>query len=349
MALLPSAILGADDSTLEVFTPAPPPTHRLVLRVSDAMFSSYLARDIEQQVSVRDVILGTPVTGTALIEAKPHVKLLERPDHAAFHIEFRGTAVSRTVGHAGPAVIYSHSVTHFTATKQIVYEAGKGFFGAPVQVAARTQNYTEGIASTRRGLIGRIVRRRAAEQIAAKKALTTEISRQKAAQRIAAAFEERMAARIAHLNAMVESQSLLTSLATMTGQMPCTCSSTANHVQVAAGRAASSRPIALPVRGPASDTAAPVELWVHNSLLPERPGRFVESIDRISRASEVSDGLTALLSPTALLRKRSVETAIRGLASRFAVQSIDGWVVVEVLPDGQNALSRTAAVSTPVR
>jgi hypothetical protein len=230
-----------------------------------------------------------------------------------------------------------------------VYETGKGFSGGPVQVAATTQNFTEGIDSTRGGLIGRIVRRRAAEQVAEKKSLTTEIARQKATRRIAAAFEQRMQERMVHLNQMVQSQSLWAKLVGGVGHMPYVCCSTPGHLQIAASRAARPKPIALPISGSASDTRAPVELWVHDSLLPERTNGLLESLASLAKASQAFDAFSALASPGTLLRKQSLEAAFQGLTSRLAVQSIEGWVVVEVLNGDQNPLARTAAVPAPVR
>jgi hypothetical protein len=337
---------GSDTASFEALLPVPLPAHRLVLRVSDAVLASYLGREIEQQVPVQDIILGTTVTGTAQISGQPCVKLLERTEGAAFHVEVRGTAVSRTIGRNGPAIIHSRSVTHFTATKQIVYKAGQGFSASPGQVFARTQCFTEGIGSTRGRLIGRIVRRRAAEQIAENKALTTEIARQKAQRQIAAAFERRMDERIAHLNQMVESQSLWASLVGGSGRMPYACCSTQDHLQIAAAHARESRPIALPVRGPASSIAAPLELWVHNSLLP---GPTPGLLNRLAQTSAASDVLNACLSPTALIKKQSLEAAIVGLTRNLDCQTIGDWVVVEVRSADQQELVRTAAGPAALR
>jgi hypothetical protein len=99
IAILPA--FGVDAASFEAFTPVPLPAHRLVLRVSEVMLASYLGREIEQQVPVQDIILGTTVTGTAHISGEPRVKLLERTEGAAFHVEVRGTAVSRTIGAMG--------------------------------------------------------------------------------------------------------------------------------------------------------------------------------------------------------------------------------------------------------
>jgi hypothetical protein len=130
--------------------------------------------------------------------------------------------------------------------------------------------------------------------------------------------------------------------------MPYVCCSTPGHLQIAAG-AANVRRIALPIHGPASETAAPLEVWLHNSLLPERPSGLLKPLQRLSIASEAFDAFSAIAAPGALLRKRSLEAAANGLASKVAVQSIEGWVVVEVLPDQQTPAARTAAIPVPVR
>jgi hypothetical protein len=345
MAAAVSPAISEDGSTFEPFTPARLPAHRLVVRVSDAMLASYLGREIEQQVAVRDVILGTTVTGTAHIEGEPRVKLLERTDGAAFHVEFRGTAVSRTVGRNGPAIINSRSVTHFVATKQIVYESGKGFVGMPAQVSAQTQCFNEGIGSTRGGLIGRVVRRKAAERIAETHALTTEIARQKAQQHIARAFERRMGERLAHLNKLAESQSLWANLAGGAGRIPYTCGSTDGHLHIAAAHRRP-QPILLPVHGSASELAAPVELWIHDSLVPIVTPRVKL---RLEQASAIGDVLSAAILPTALIKKRAIEAATAGLATNVTCQTIDDWVVVEVLPDDRQPISRTAATPSAIR
>jgi len=340
-----SPAFGGDGNSFEAISSRPLPAHRLVVRVTDAMLASLLGREIEQQVAVQDVILGTTVTGTAQIRGEPCVKLLERAEDAAFHVEFRGTAVSHTIGRNGPAVIRSRSVTHFTATKQIVYESGKGFSGQPAQVAARTQCFTEGIDSTRRGLIGRIVRRKAAEQIAEQKTLTTEIARQKAIRQIAIAFEHRMAERIAHLNDMVESRSLWASLASGAGRMPYTCRSTPGHLQIAAAHR-QPQPIALPIRGSASDSAAPVELWVHDTLLPARASVLLGTLMQTLAARDM---LNSTIFPSALITTESLEAAAAGLASNFDCRTIDDWVVVEVNSAESGALGRTAAAPSALR
>jgi hypothetical protein len=196
-------------------------------------------------------------------------------------------------------------VTHFTATKQIVYKAGQGFSGSPGEVTARTQCFTEGIGSSRGRLIGRIIRRQAAEQIAENKALTTEIARQKAQRQIAAAFERRMDERIAHLNQMVESQSLWGSLMGGSGRMPYACCSTHGHLQIAAAHPRESRPIALPVRGPASSCRGGRVVGSQFAAAGTTPGL-------LNRLAQTSLVLNACVGPAALIKKQSLAAASPG-------------------------------------
>lgn len=175
--------------------------HPVVFRVSDVTLNAFLSdEDFDRETDVRDVILGTSIRGRARILGKPGVQLVESSDQATFYITCNGTVNSRTTGYNGPAIIYSRSVTNFTATKRVIFEAGKGFIGLPSQVTAHTQTFVEGIGSTRRGLIGRIVCRRAAKIEAERHAEATEIARQKVERRIAAAFEKQSEERLARLS-----------------------------------------------------------------------------------------------------------------------------------------------------
>src|SRR5436190_10311502 len=138
------------------------PDHRIVFRVCDQLLNSLMDNAaIDRQTEVREVILGTSVVGTARVTGKPDVKLIPSVDDATFYITLEGTIHSRTTGYNGPAIIHSRSVTTFTASRPVVFEPGRGFYGLPSRVSARTESFVEGISSRRRGLVGRIVSRRA--------------------------------------------------------------------------------------------------------------------------------------------------------------------------------------------
>ena len=133
-------------------------------------------------------------------------------DRACFNAEFNGAIYCRTVGRNQGVTVHSHSITRFTANKEIVFEPGKGFSALPTKITANTQCFTDGIDPGRGGLIGRIIERRAAEQVAAERPQVAAIIRQKAIQRINARFDEFISEELAQLNSLVEIQTRLAQL-----------------------------------------------------------------------------------------------------------------------------------------
>src|SRR5262245_24549551 len=102
------------------------PDHLVVLRISKTILNSLVAgKSIDREVPVSEVILGTPVTGTARVLGEPRVELQPSEDQARFLMVISGTVHSQTTGRNGPAVIDGRSITYFTAIKPIVFEPGK--------------------------------------------------------------------------------------------------------------------------------------------------------------------------------------------------------------------------------
>jgi hypothetical protein len=332
-------------------TPAAPPAHRIVLRISDKMLNALLSRQrVDRQADIRDNILGTAIDGTARIVGTPRVKLAESPDQAAFNIVFEGTAYSRTTGYNGPAIIHSRSVTTFTATKQIVFEPGKGFHGSVPRVAAHTETFLEGISSTRGGLMGWIIGRKAAKIEAQQHAEATEIARQKAALRIAAAFERNSAERLARMNWVTELRSVATTAlaGTDTLEPKFVCSTTAHYLQIATSFGEGSSPIELPDRTTAAGPGAPVEVWVHESLLG---GGNTALLTEDGVRSQNGDLIKAISAAALVLGANSGSTAqlisvIREQPIRM--HQVDAWHVIDWhLPDVGS--SSTSLAELPFR
>jgi hypothetical protein len=275
--------------------PAAKSDHRVVLRVSESMLNSMMdSKDVERAADVQEVILGTTVYGRAHTTGKPTINLIESPDRAVFEIKLNGVTVSQNTGYNGPAIIYSRSVTNFTATKLVAFEPGKGFYGAPAKVAARTQTTIQGIDSSRGGIIGRIVRRRAANIEAAQHAQVEQIASQRAQLRIQQAFEKRSNARLAKLNEVADVRSLAaaTGHSTAIADTKYVCCTTKNYFQIATGFSDtdSGGPIKLPEQDPANSKNAPIEVWVHQSLVGEQ---IASGIDMLTQQVETSPlGLT---------------------------------------------------------
>ena len=271
------------------------PDHLVVLRVSESMLNSLLdSKDVERDANVQEVILGTTVYGRSHTTGKPTIKLIESPDRAMFEIKLEGQTVCQNTGYNGPAIIYSRSVTNFTATRLVAFEPGKGFYGAPTKVTAATKTAIQGFDSNRGGLIGRIVRRRAASIEASQHAQVEQLASQRAQARIQAIFDKRSNERLARLNEVAD----VRSLATATGHSAAiadtkyVCCTTKNYFQIATGFSDSDTGpmVQLPEHDGASSKNAPIEVWVHQSLVGEKIANGIEMLTKQVETSQI--GLT---------------------------------------------------------
>jgi hypothetical protein len=310
----------------------------VILRLSSALITAQLDPGLDMELPIAEEVLGTPVSGTARMVGEPSVHLEPSGDIAHFHVVFSGTVFSRTVGRNGPAVIYGHSVTRFTATKEVVFEPGIGFRGLPTKVAADALCFTDGIAATRGGLIGRMVQRRAAREVAEQHQAITAIAKERAARRVASAFNQRMDRRLAELNRTVELRTLLAGLGDLAQSPRLVCCTTPHFLQIAsAGFAgAQAETIVLPSVAAASHSRAPVEIWIHESLLPEKIGTALQAMFATPDQSGLVNALALL--PGTLGKQMASSLAALVSESKMGVQNLGQWTVVELNPQLESNL-----------
>ncbi|WP_254507504.1 SHD1 domain-containing protein [Anatilimnocola floriformis] len=276
-------------ATLTAFAADPKPDHRIVLRVSSAMLNSSMdGKDlVNRESDVQEQMLGTTVIGKAKVTGTPVVKLIESGDSAKFQIILEGTAVSHTTGYNGPAIVTSRSTTKFTATKLVVFEPTRGFYGQPAKVNATTQTTIENIDSTRGGIIGRIVRRRAAAIEAGQHGQFEQIAAQRAERRIQLAFEKTAAHRLAKLNEVADVRSLASATGHSHSPMDIkySCCTTPHYFQIATSFSDSGPPLELPKYDPNNPHNAPVEVWVHDTFIGEP---IATGIDLLAKQAETN-------------------------------------------------------------
>ncbi|WP_425618553.1 SHD1 domain-containing protein [Anatilimnocola sp. NA78] len=329
--LVPS--FGVVASTLAEDKSTAIPEHRVVLRISNSMLNSMLDnKQVDRTVDIREDILGTAIQGKGHVVGHTHVKMLESGDAATFKIIFNGEVHSRTVGHHGPAIIHSRAVTKFEATKLVVFEPGKGFTGEPVKIKSTTNSTLEGIDSTRKGWIGRMVLRRAAQQEAEQRPQVTEIARQRAERRIAAGFDKTSEQRLAKLNQNLDNRSLaMVGLRVdEKGEPNFTCCTSGNYLQIASKNCQGLAPIDLPSDKNVSATSAPIELWVHDSLVGEK---LAAGIDMLTTHVGSSDLVTTIAAAAELIRSKSspdTQEVAADTSSPFRVHKSGKWRVVQV-------------------
>lgn len=321
--------------------PCPLPAHLVVVRFPAQMLEGLIDRTIDVTAPVSDVILGTPVTGVARLVGHPKVELCPSDDEAHFKVVVTGTVYSRTIGHGGQANVHGHSITHFTATKKVIYQPGEGFRSQRPQVTARTECFTDSIAPTRGGIVGRIIQRKASEQIAGQHAQLTAIARERATRRIEIAFENRLNERIARLNQAVDFQVQLASLRTRDGARRLVARTTAQFLELADATDSGSDAIDLPTRQLTASTPACVQIWVRSSLIPEKLGENLQTIFTNPDQSAILNGL-AILPGTLGKEAAAIITALAS-DNKIGVESVGEWFVIDL----NTAAKTTVAGRTP--
>jgi hypothetical protein len=318
------------------------PDHLVVLRISKTILNSLVAgKTIDRELPVSEIVLGTPVAGMARVVGEPRVELQPSEERARFAMIVTGTVQSRTRGRNGPAVIDGHSITHFTASKPIVFEPGQGFYGLPPQVATRTECYTDGIRSTRGGLVGRVVVRRASQKVAGSHAQVTAIARERATRRIQALFDSHVDERLRRLNQWEEMRSLMARL--RDGEEPrLACRTTQHHIEIAgAANAPVGAPIALPAIA-GQWTRSPIEIWIHASVAPEN---VVTRVEKLLANPDENDLLRVLALMPGTVGKETA-AAIHALTgeNRVGVRNLGEWVVVDINPESVRGLAGSQSI-----
>jgi hypothetical protein len=232
----------------------------------------------------------------------------------------------------------------------VVFEPGKGFYGLPSQVSAHTETFVEGISSTRRGLIGRMITRRARKIESAQHAEATEIARQKAEARIKSGFDRSSEQRLARLNKVADFRTLATAALRARGGVEprYACCTTSHYLQFAARFGDSGAAIELP-KAHGSD-GSDIEIWVHESLLGNPPFPDPDGI-----APETDSG--SVQRPFANIAEYLKNSAIGAetfqsmVSNRLRVTKAEDWTVFHVdmaaLPKAVPSIAVASKRSTP--
>jgi hypothetical protein len=337
----PSAIPSISEVENQSSSHPQRPAHLVALRISAGMLAARVNRNVDGQRQISDSILGTPVTGVGRLVGKLRMHPVPSDDKACFNAVFDGTIYCRTVGRSQGVTVHSHSATRFTASKEIVFEPGKGFYSLPTKVAASTQYFTDSINPGRGGLIGRLIERRAGERVAAERSEVTAIIRQRAVERINARFDEFMGQELAELNQAVDLQTRLAQLRTRDGSRKLIARTTPTFVEITDAIVNGDGPVAplnLPAR---SEPAFPIEIWLHCSLVPEKVAAALKTTFTTPDESAIVKALEAWPGPLAQGAAANIRSLV--VENKVAVQEVGEWVVVEL---NDSALDNAVATIT---
>ena len=149
---------------------------------------------VDRPIDVRDVILGTSISGVGRIQGRTGLQLVSSNGDAVFRLRVDGTVLANTVGVNGPIRVRSDSTTRFVATKLIRIDS-TGIYVKPARVSARSISQIRGISPQYPGLRGWIV----GKLVESRRAETERIATRNAERRIQRTLDVDVYQRLAKL------------------------------------------------------------------------------------------------------------------------------------------------------
>lgn len=272
-------VLAASNARAGEPTPEPEkvadfPSARLALRISEPLMSQLIRKEVDRTSQVNRTLFDAQVLGQARTTGRLSLELRPGGDHAAFCLVFRGTTVSKTIGYLGPARIYSVRSTPFEARTLIDFK-NRRFSYQPAEITIFPSQVEESIASTVSGIRGQIVRTVASRKLDHLREELDDIADDDAATHVCQSLNAAVERRLSRMNRRLRVRDYLQTLQFQQSQdWKLHVSTTDDYLQVClldAGSAASS------VQQPTAPAKAPIELWLHRSMLDQGTEQLLDS------------------------------------------------------------------------
>ena len=245
----------------------------LLVRVSESLLTEEAPQAVDDRAPVRDVILGTQISGQGHTVGQVRVEMVPNPNQAEFQLVFNGTTQSRTVGRNGPAIVHSAGNTQFTAKKSVYLDAD-GVTSTPTTSRATTSTQTLGVGTTIRiPIVKGFVQRAASKQVAEKKSQGEYIGARHAEQRISNRFDENAGERISTANDKFQ-DILIQPLKRRGLQLTDLIFRTTDHELFMSHRNAERNQLAAPSQAPSTDPQAGLSVRLHESWLNNSASLF---------------------------------------------------------------------------
>lgn len=163
----------------------------LVFRASRELVAAGVDRAVEESEPIVDCILGTRIYGNGTTRGTVVLELVPNQRQGVFRAQFTGINDSQTVGYNRSAIIYTRGRTQLWGARQILLNES-GLLALGVEADAATRTTITGIDSSRRGLMGRLVRRVASRKAARQKPQAEAVAGEHAAERFRDRFTSQM-------------------------------------------------------------------------------------------------------------------------------------------------------------
>jgi len=253
---------------------APPTSPLLALRISEPVMSLLIGKEVDRTSKVDRTLFDARVLGVARTTGRLSLELRPGGEHAAFCLVLRGTTVSKTIGYVGPARIYSVRSTPFEA-RALIDLKDRRFTYQPAEITIHPSQVEERIASTISGIRGQIVRKVANRQLDRLREDLDTIADDDAASHVCASLNAAVERRLARMNRRLRARHYLQALQfNRTEQWKLHVNTTDDYLQISLFNLP--RGATPQANWPAAPATAPVELWLHSSLLDQRATELFE-------------------------------------------------------------------------
>ena len=307
------------------------PAYPLVIRIDQTALDPLTDREIHRRGRVDKVVMETHAIGESRTQGAISVLLTPDRDEASFDLGFRGWTHTSTVGTNGPALIYSHTDTNFVCTRPISFDPTQGFVAGTTTIVANTKLVYDGFGSARGGLGSRLISRVAERRAGESQEQARQIAARDNEQELRSAFDKRVNTQLAAMN---QKLNIVLFKNLFVGDGPAVqlaARSSKDCIHIGIGKPGS--PARLTAIPPRRELVAPIEIWVHSTMLGEpvtQPLPLVENKTGLPQTLR-TEILRALLGPP---------TEVGGLID-LAVY--DGWIVIGL--QNKAAESATTAIS----
>jgi hypothetical protein len=162
----------------------------LRLAVSAALVNRLVPKPTPIEAPVRDRVLGVPTRGTSTTTVELGMRLIPDAQRLRFALEARGLVFANTTSKSGPATLYSHSDSSFSARK--LFEVGRdGMHAWPTEADATNRAKLRDVRTEYDDvpLVGSLIERIARNRHAESEGTIRRIARQKVASRVEAEID----------------------------------------------------------------------------------------------------------------------------------------------------------------
>lgn len=316
------------------------PEFPLVVRIDNSALDPLREKDISRQGTVDRIVLGTRAIGTSWTTGAIDVEMIPDRDDASFTIRFLGKTQTKTTGSNGPALIYSRTFTDFECARRVVFDPRIGMVAGPCVSRARTSLVYDGFDSSGgplgRRLVARVAQRRAGESFEQVRAIALRDNEAEVHQ----AFEKRLDEQLAGINRRLDVARYVNALFGPMSKPRLATRSSQNSILIGIGNEQS--PERLVTYPPQREKPAPIEVWVHSSMIGQRLGGLAAIVEKIDDRVLPSAAQMQVLQ---LMFGAPPEDPTQKVENQFDVGFKQGWFVIGLKNDSATPAPVATAVT----